>query len=99
MGSVVSAQPPFPSAFCCQCLNSHYFLLIFKLIVVFSPPCISDIEEERGRRSGMATGAGMGMGQRAIDAVMGPRQVRPIAGCTAVRTGHGSCGGSIESMN
>ena len=32
----------------------------------------------------MATGAGMGMGQRAIDSVMGPRQVRPIAGCTAV---------------
>ena len=38
MGSVVSAQPPIPSAFCCQCLNSHYFLLIFKLIVVFFSP-------------------------------------------------------------
>ena len=28
--------------------------------------------------SGMATGAGMGMGQRAIDSVMGPRQVEHV---------------------
>merc|ERR1719171_2297232 len=28
--------------------------------------------------SGMATSAGMGMGQRAIDAVMGPRQVEHV---------------------
>ena len=49
--------------------------------------------------SGMATGAGMGMGQRAIDAVMGPRQVEHVHSEGAPAAAPVKCQLEMDTLN
>jgi hypothetical protein len=49
--------------------------------------------------SGMATGAGMGMGQRAIDAVMGPRQVEHVHSGGAPAAAPVKCQIEMDTLN